>query len=61
MHASVYLDGESNGDIFGSVRRTGLPDFTLQGCQITKFTIFWHIKTEERARNLYTYDFQTEN
>ena len=32
-----FLDGESTGDIFESLRRTGLPDFALQGCQIMKF------------------------
>ena len=40
LYTYVFLDGESTGDIFESLRRTGLPDFALQGCQIMKF---WHI------------------
>ena len=53
-----FLDGESTGDIFESLRRTGLPDFTLQGCQIMKFR---HIETEGGAENLYVYVFWTGN
>ena len=38
-----FWNGELTGDIFGSLRRAGLPDFALQGCRLwnLSYTLFF--------------------
>ena len=60
-YSTVFWDEKSIGDIFKTVRPTGLPNFAQQCCQIFKFHYNYHTRLHRKLKIGRIHFFQTRN